>query len=100
MFARSLEPRTTLETIASLLVPGVCDWLRLDLMDAHGKLQRALTHHADPDKARYGTELAARLRAAPGAVGSMAWVVETGNTHLAHFDPPLQFDRLRDRDLL
>jgi signal transduction histidine kinase/CheY-like chemotaxis protein len=100
MFSRSLEPRATLEAIAAVLVPGVCDWLRVDLVDAHGTLQRALTHHADPEKARYGTELADRLRAAPGAVGSMAWVVETGNTHLAHFDPPRAFDRLRDRDLL
>ena len=100
LFSRSLEPHATLEAIASVLVPGVCDWLRVDLVDAHGVLQRALTYHADPEKARYGTELADRLRAAPGAVGSMAWVVETGNTHLAHFDPPHSFDRLRDRDLL
>jgi signal transduction histidine kinase len=100
MFARSLDPKATLEAIASVLVPRVCDWCRVDLVDANGVLQRALTHHSDPQKARYGTELANRLRAAPGAVGSMAWVVETGQTHLAHFNPPLAFDRLRDRDLL
>jgi signal transduction histidine kinase/CheY-like chemotaxis protein len=100
LFSRSLDPQATLEAIASLLVPGVCDWCRVDLMDQHGVLQRALTHHADPEKARFGTALVSRLRAAPGAVGSMSWVAEQGKPYLAHFDPPLQFDPLRDRDLL
>ncbi|MBC7803712.1 MAG: GAF domain-containing protein, partial [Candidatus Parcubacteria bacterium] len=100
IFSRSLDPKATLEAIAALIVPGIADWLRVDLVDSDGVLQRALTHHADPEKAHYGTELAARLRAAPGAVGSMAWVVETGNTHIANFDPPLEFDRMRDKDLL
>jgi signal transduction histidine kinase/ActR/RegA family two-component response regulator len=100
MFSRSLDPQATLLAIASLIVPGIADWCRVDLLDSNGVLQRALTQHSDPDKTRFGTELANRLRAAPGAVGSMAWVVETGKSHLAHFDPPLQFDRLRDKDLL
>jgi signal transduction histidine kinase/ActR/RegA family two-component response regulator len=30
----------------------------------------------------------------------MAWAVRTGRPHLAHFDPPLAYDALRDRDLL
>jgi len=98
--SRSLEPNTTLRTIASTLVPAVVDWCRVDLIDGEGQLRRALTHHSDPDKARYGTELAARLHAAPGAVGSMSWVVETGKSHLAHFSAPQNFDQVLDRDLL
>ncbi len=98
--SRSLEPDSTLQAIASTLVPAIADWCRVDLVDKNGVLQRALTHHSDPQKARFGTELAARLRAAPGAVGSMAWVVETGQPYLAHFSPPTEFDAVRDRDLL
>ena len=98
--SRSLEPSTTLQAIASTLVPAVVDWCRVDLVDGKGELQRALTHHSDPEKARYGTELAARLHASPGAIGSMAWAVSTGKTHLAHFSPPRNFDQVRDRDLL
>ena len=98
--SRSLEPRTTLQAIASTLVPAIADWCRVDLVDANGELQRALTHHSDPEKSRYGTELAAQLHAAPGGVGSMAWVVETGKSHVAHFSPPIEFDAVRDRDLL
>lgn len=98
--SRSLEPKSTLQAIASTLVPAVADWCRVDLLDANGEMQRALTYHSDPEKARFGTELAGRLRAAPGAVGSMAWVVSTGKPYLAHFSPPVEFDAVRDRDLL
>jgi signal transduction histidine kinase len=100
LFARSLDPQATLQAIALALVPAVCDWLRVDLIDGAGTLQRALTYHADPEKARHGTELASRLRAAPGLVGSMAWAAQTGQSHLARFDPPLAFDHQRDKELL
>ena len=98
--SRSLEPSTTLLAIASTLVPAIADWCRVDLLDASGQLQRALTYHSDPEKARFGTELAGRLKAAPGAIGSMAWVVSTGQPYLARFAPPTEFDAVRDKDLL
>ncbi|MEO8202648.1 MAG: ATP-binding protein [Betaproteobacteria bacterium] len=97
---RSLDPAGTLQAIVSTLVPAVVDWCRVDLVDADGELQRALTYHSDPERARYGTELAGRLRAAPGAIGSMSWVVEHGKPHLAHFSPPHDLDQVRDHDLL
>jgi signal transduction histidine kinase/CheY-like chemotaxis protein len=100
VLSRSLQPHATLEAIASTVVPGIADWCRVDLVDADGKLQRALTHHSDPQKSRVGAELVQRLRAAPDTPGSMAWTVATGRSHLAHFDPPREFDEIRDRDLL
>ncbi|MEK6245871.1 MAG: histidine kinase dimerization/phospho-acceptor domain-containing protein, partial [Pseudomonadota bacterium] len=100
VLSRSLEPQATLQAIAATVVPGIADWCRVDLLDADGELQRALTHHSDPDKARYGAELAERLRVAPGTVGSMAWVVATGQSYLAHFEPAQEFDQIHDRDLL
>lgn len=100
VLSHSLEPQSTLEAIATNIVPAIADWCRIDLIDARGQLQRGLTYHADPDKARAGTEMAARLKAAPGAVGSMSWVVATGKPYLAHFDPPVGLDEIRDRDLL
>ena len=100
VLSRSLEPRTTLEAIASTVVPTIADWCRVDLLDEKGVMQRALTYHSDPEKTRYGMDLVNRLKAAPGAVGSMAWVVETGQPYLAHFDPPHNYDPVRDGDLL
>ena len=98
--SHTLEQSAVLEAIASIIVPGVADWCRVDLLDAKGVLQRALTHHSDPDKARLGAELVHKLRAAPGQVGSMSWAVETGRSHLARFDPAAEFDAVRDADLL
>jgi PAS domain S-box-containing protein len=96
----SLEPQATLEEIASLMVPDIADWCRVDLLDANGVLQRALAHHSDPAKARAGMALVKSLRAAPTTPGSMGWAVETGLSHLARFDAGNDADEPRDRDLL
>jgi signal transduction histidine kinase/HAMP domain-containing protein len=100
VLSRSLQPLGTLEAIASVIVPGVADWCRVDLVDAAGRLQRALTHHSDPHKARLGAELVQRLHASPDTPGSMAWAVATGRSHLVSFDPPNALDEVRDRELL
>ena len=100
VLSRSLQPQATLEAIASIVVPAIADWCRVDLVDVDGRLQRALTHHSDPEKARIGAELVQRLQAAPDTPGSMAWTVATGRSHLARFDPPVEFDAARDKDLL
>ena len=98
--ARSLEPKQTLEAIARTMVPTLADWCRIDIVDGEGVLQRGISYHSDPEKSRVGSELVQRLRAAPEAPGSMSWAVATGQSRLCHFDPPLQFDSIRDRDLL
>ncbi|HEX6703242.1 MAG TPA: ATP-binding protein [Albitalea sp.] len=100
VLSRSLQPHATLEAIASVVVPGIADWCRVDLVDADGRLQRALTHHSDPQKSRIGTELVAHLHASAEMPGSMAWTVATGRSHLIHFEPPTHFDEIRDHDLL
>ena len=63
MLSRSLDPQATLQGIASILVPEIADWCRIDLMDGAGVMQRALTYHSDPERARYGAELVAKLKA-------------------------------------
>ena len=100
VLARSLDRQETLDAIARTVVPRIADWCRVDLLDDAGMLQRAVAHHADPERSRQGWELVNRLRAAPDTVGSMAWAAQTGRGHLAHFDPPAAYDPIRDRDLL
>jgi signal transduction histidine kinase/CheY-like chemotaxis protein len=100
VLSRSLEPETTLQGIASILVPEIADWCRIDLLDGDGVMQRRLTYHSDPERARFGTELVAKLRAQPETQGSMAWVALHSQPHLARFDRPSDFDPVRDRDLL
>jgi PAS domain S-box-containing protein len=96
----SLEPDATLQAIASIIVPDVADWCRIDLIDREGVMQRALTYHSDPERTRYGRDLVSRLKASPLTKGSMSWVAEHGKPHHARFDPPLEYDPGRDRDLL
>ncbi len=100
VLSRSLEPEATLQGIASILVPEVADWCRIDLLDGEGVMHRALTYHSDPERAKYGAELVSKLRAAPETRGSMAWVALHSQPHLARFDRPTDFDPVRDRDLL
>lgn len=96
VLSRSLEPDATLQAIASMVVPEIADWCRVDLLDGAGQLRRALTYHSDPDKAREAAALAAQLHVPASSVGSMAWVVANGVPHLEDFEVP----RDRDRDLV
>ena len=86
--SRSLEEDSTLESIASVIVPDIADWCRIDLLDEHGVLQRKLTYHPDVEKRRAVEELVQRLRVAPDAPGSFAHVIATGEPYLANFDAP------------
>ncbi len=88
VLSRSLQPHATLEAIVSVVVPGIADWCRVDLVDAEGRLQHALTHHCDPQTSRMAGEPIRRLQAGPETAGSMAWTVATGRSHLAQFEPP------------
>ncbi len=92
VLARSLEPGTTLEAIASIVVPSVADWCRIDLMDADGVLQRAVTFHRDPERTRQGEALAQRLHGAVTTPGSMAWVAANSRPYAARFDDQYDID--------
>ncbi len=100
VLSRSLHPHATLEAIVSVVVPGIADWCRVDLVDAEGRLQHALTHHCDPQKSRMAGELIQRLQAGPDTQGSMAWTVATGRSHLAQFDRPRSEVDEREDELL
>lgn len=83
--SRSLDPQETLKAIANAVVPRIADWCRLDLLDEHGVLQRGLAHHSDPERALQALEMARGMRGATGTVGSMSWVIATGQSHYGHY---------------
>ncbi len=93
VLSRSLEPDATLQAIASIVVPDIADWCRVDLIDASGTMQRALTYHSDPHKAREGEALAARLHVPEHFHGSMAWVAAHRTPHLENLDLPAVGER-------
>ncbi|MEY4562646.1 MAG: hypothetical protein RLZZ618_1923 [Pseudomonadota bacterium] len=81
VLSRSLEPHATLEAIASIMVPSVADWCRVDLLDSEGQLQQVLMHHVDPERARQGAEMLRRLPARSELRGSPAWSAAEGKPH-------------------
>ena len=86
LLSRSLEEESTLKAIADTIVPGIADLCRIDLLDAHGVLERKLTHHFD---AARGAEIARHvgtLSASADAPGSFPWAIATGLTFLHNLD--------------
>jgi len=88
LLSRSLEEKTTLEAIASVIVPDIADWCRVDLLDEHGVLQRKLTFHSDPDRRREIAALVSRGQVGPHTPGSFPHVIATGQPYLSNFDAP------------
>jgi PAS domain S-box-containing protein len=56
--ASSLDYAETLRNVAWAAVPRMADWCGVDLLDDHGRLERVVAAHPDPDK----LVLAERLR--------------------------------------
>jgi signal transduction histidine kinase/ActR/RegA family two-component response regulator len=83
--AGSLDPQETLLSVARCLVPDVADWCRIDLLDEHGRLQRRLAYHTDPQRSQEALEMARSSHASPGTVGSTGWVVRTGESYHGEF---------------
>ena len=88
LLSRSLEERTTLDSIASVVVPAIADWCRIDLLDANGVLQRKLTHHPDPVRRDAVAALVAQGSVGAGTPGSFPDVIASGQPYLANFDTP------------
>jgi len=87
LLSRSLEEETTLAAIASVIVPGIADICRIDLLDRNGVLQRKLTHHVDPAREAEMLAFVNRNVSTPESPGSFTWAVATGQTFFANLEP-------------
>jgi PAS domain S-box-containing protein len=58
--SRSLDYRAALTGVARLAVPRIADWCSIELIDAHGALQRLAVAHANPEKVIFARELQER----------------------------------------
>ncbi|HSC65713.1 MAG TPA: ATP-binding protein [Caldimonas sp.] len=87
LLSRSLEEETTLKAIASVIVPGIADICRIDLLDKNGELQRKLTHHVDPAREAEMLAFVSRNVSTPDSPGSFSWAVATGKTFFANLEP-------------
>ncbi|HEY2558645.1 MAG TPA: ATP-binding protein [Caldimonas sp.] len=87
LLSRSLEEQTTLTAIGSVIVPGIADICRIDLLDKDGTLQRKLTQHVDPERGAAMLEFVRSHVSTADSPGSFAWAVATGRTFLANLEP-------------
>ncbi|NJN19707.1 MAG: GAF domain-containing protein [Oscillochloris sp.] len=69
ILSRSLDYAVTLQQVASLAVPRICDWCAVDLIVGPDRLQRMATVHSDPAKIALAEELFQRYPPLPDAPG-------------------------------
>ena len=80
-----LDEPVMLQAIADVLVPAVADMCRIDLLDRDGVLQRKLTHHRDPERARQVASFVSQEVASPDTPGTFPWAIATGKSFFANF---------------
>ena len=88
MLSRSLEEASTLEAIATVVVPDIADICRIDLLDENDMLQRKLTRHVDPARGEAIAQLVEDRTAPADAPGSFPWAVATGQTFVLNLSDP------------
>jgi PAS domain S-box-containing protein len=77
MLSKSLDYRATLDAIASVLVPGLCDWCSIDLLEG-ARLRNVAVAHADPRKKRKARELQDKYPPSPDEPAGIWQVIRTG----------------------
>src|SRR3954470_15989326 len=82
LLARSLDPETTLQSLADLAVREVADWCAVDLIDEDGGLRNVATAHVDPERVRLASELRERYPIEPDAPSGVPNVIRTGESEL------------------
>lgn len=80
LLSSSLEYEPTLRRLTELVVPAIADWCTVDVLDAHGRVQRLSAFHSDPEKVALAHELERRYPADPEAPRGVPQVLRTGET--------------------
>ncbi|HVY25163.1 MAG TPA: PAS domain S-box protein [Polyangiaceae bacterium] len=75
--SQSLDHQVTLEAVADLLVPGLCDWCAIHLLEGTS-LRAAAVSHADPHKRREAREFQRQYPPDPAQPGGVWEVLRSG----------------------
>jgi serine phosphatase RsbU (regulator of sigma subunit) len=105
----SLDLRTTLHTLARVVVPRLAHLCLVDMVEEDGSVQRFAVAHADPSREQLVWELTRRWPSAANAPVGIPKVVRTGETEViervtddilaAAFPDPEQRDHVRALEL-
>jgi PAS domain S-box-containing protein len=82
VLSSALDYQTTVAGVARMVVPGLADWCRVDLLDERGVIRRLAVAHADPSKVKWAEELGRRYPTDPEAVHGVPHVLRTGESEL------------------
>lgn len=83
LLTSSLDHKTTLSSVAQLLVTTIADWCVVHVAEADGTLRRLDIAHADPAHAALARSLELHIPAHESANGPLRDVLETGRPVLA-----------------
>ncbi|HEX8182170.1 MAG TPA: ATP-binding protein [Candidatus Saccharimonadales bacterium] len=85
VLSQSLDYKTTLQTIADLMVPDVADWCTVDILDDKNQLQQVALAHKDPAKVTWAREL--RAQQGPPNLDDPTGIPKTVRTGKPEFYP-------------
>ena len=88
LLSRSLEEASTLAAIASVIVPDIGDFCRIDLLDQDGRLQSKLFHHIDPTRGAELDEFSSTRSTWADSPGFFLWAIQTGKTFVYNVEDP------------
>lgn len=74
---KSLDYQVTLDSLVRLLVPGLCDWCAIHLLEG-SQLRNAAVAHADPRKKRLAVEFQEKNPPDPDDTSGVWQVIRTG----------------------
>ncbi|HEY1635121.1 MAG TPA: GAF domain-containing SpoIIE family protein phosphatase [Acidimicrobiales bacterium] len=79
LLTETLQPITALERLAALMVPGLADWCRVDLLDETVGVRRAAMAHVDPAAEAAVLAVEEGVPVDPSSDAPMAQVLRTGS---------------------
>lgn len=80
LLVASLDFQTTLENLASLVIPQLADWCSIYIAEEDGSLRLVTVTHADPLKQQWGYEMQRRYPVDPNLCYGIPQVIRSGNS--------------------
>ena len=82
ILASSLDYRTTLNSVARLIVPTLADWCAVHIVEAPGEFTQVAVAHIDPTKIEWAYELQQKYPTDPNAPTGLPYVLRTGASEI------------------
>ncbi|MEG5172592.1 PAS domain S-box protein [Microcoleus sp. B3-D7] len=82
VLSSSLEYEQTLQSVAKLAVPYFADWCSVDVLNDDRTIDRVAVAHSDPEKVKFGWELAQRFPRHLDDGYGIAKVIQTGQVEI------------------